>query len=209
MQVILFSLLICCCNLINLYGQNSPKPIQIGNQVWMDKNLSVKHFSNGDEIPFAKSREEWQKAGEDCTPAWSYYENSSAFAEKVGILYNWYAVTDLRGLAPKGWKIPETRDFEELISFLGGKFIAGKKLKSRQDWFRNGHGDNTTGFNAIAGGNRDMEGNYYYIVRVGNWWTKNEYDPNNGVYYYLEYKNDSFLNYGAGKSMGMSVRCIR
>ena len=44
--------------------------VKIGNQVWMDKNLNVDHFRNGDPIPQAKTKEEWTYAIENKEPAW-------------------------------------------------------------------------------------------------------------------------------------------
>lgn len=166
-----------------VYTHILQKSVSIGNQIWMSENLAVKNFRNGDPIPQAKTREEWKKANEDCTPAWSYYEHNEEFAKKVGVLYNWFAVIDPRGLAPEGWHIPTVDDVTVLSEFLGGEDIAGKKLKSNKDWFRNGHGDNTSGFNALGGGSRDMEGYFAYIVRVGLWWTVDEYNNDIARYF--------------------------
>lgn len=194
---------------VPVFGQGNIRSVKIGNQVWMGENLAVKTFRNGDKIPHARSREEWIKAGEDCTPAWTYYEHNEEFGKRVGVLYNWFAVTDPRGLAPNGWRIPGYDDFMELSQYLGGEFVAGKKLKSTKDWFRNGHGDNSSGFNAIGGGNRDLEGYFSYIVRVGLWWTVDEYDTDNAWYFYVDYADDILKKFGGGKPMGMSVRCLR
>lgn len=190
-------------------GDVSHSSVKIGNQVWMGENLAVKKFLNGDAIPHAKTKEEWIKASEECTPAWTYYEHNEDFAKRVGVLYNWFAVTDSRGLAPNGWRIPTKNDVEVLTHYLGGDEVAGKKLKSQKDWFRNGVGTNSSGFNAIGGGNRDFEGYFYYIVRVGFWWTIDEYDHDNAWYYYMEFTDDAIKKFGAGKSMGMSIRCIK
>src|SRR5688572_26341863 len=62
--------------------------IQIGNQIWMDKHLSVKTFRNGEPIPEAQSREEWKNAGIERRPAWCYYENDTGIGEKYGVMYN-------------------------------------------------------------------------------------------------------------------------
>jgi uncharacterized protein (TIGR02145 family) len=84
--------------------------IKIGTQTWAKKNLNVSTFKNGEVIPEAKTIEEWVKAGDDKKPAWCYYNNDPANDSIYGKLYNWYAVNDIRGLAPKGWHIP--RDAE-------------------------------------------------------------------------------------------------
>ena len=73
---------------------NTYKTVTIGEQTWMAENLNVSKFRNGDEIPEAKTNEEWIKAGNEGKPAWCYYENIPANGEKYGKLYNWYAVTD-------------------------------------------------------------------------------------------------------------------
>lgn len=83
----------------------------IGNQVWMMKNLDVDKFRNGTKIPQARTREEWVKAGLMKKPAWCYMYNDPVIGMKMGKLYNWYAVNDKRGLAPKGWSIPTVEDW--------------------------------------------------------------------------------------------------
>lgn len=108
--------------------------VAIGGQVWMTKNLNVATFRNGDPIPQVKTDEEWEKAGQNQQPAWCYYNNDSAKGTKYGRLYNWYAVTDPRGLAPKGYHIPSNYEWKELIYFLGGESLAGKKMKSKVGW---------------------------------------------------------------------------
>ncbi|WP_339610430.1 fibrobacter succinogenes major paralogous domain-containing protein [uncultured Planktosalinus sp.] len=193
----------------NSQNTDEIKGIAIGNQIWSSKNLAVTNFKNGDPISQAKTREDWIQAGKDCTPAWSFYENQPDIAKKSGVLYNWYAVTDPRGLAPEGWRIPTKEDFSELQRFLGGKDVAGKKIKATSFWFRNGHGDNSSGFNGIGGGNRDFEGYFFYIGRVACWWTTTAYDTYNAWYFFTDYGSDAFKEYGGGKIMGMSVRSIK
>ena len=96
----------------------------------MTKNLDVATFRNGDPIPEAKSNEEWQKAGENKQPAWCYYDNDPKNGAIYGKLYNWYAVNDPRGLAPSGYHIPSDAEWTKLTDFLGGKTVAGDKMKS-------------------------------------------------------------------------------
>jgi hypothetical protein len=47
-------------------------------------------------------------------------------------LYNWYAISDPRGLAPEGWHIPVDSEWIELTNYLGGKLVAGPKLKQKE-----------------------------------------------------------------------------
>jgi uncharacterized protein (TIGR02145 family) len=106
--------------------------VTIGTQVWMTKNLDVSTFRNGDPIPQAKTEEEWKKAGENRQAAWCYYDNVPANGAKYGKLYNWYAVSDPRGLAPAGYHIPSDAEWTKLEDYLGSD--AGTKMKSKSGW---------------------------------------------------------------------------
>ena len=142
-------LLIGCAN--SLF-KDSYKEVVIEKQAWMEKNLDVNKFRNGDAIALVNTEENWGKAIHDKKPAMCYYNFDIANADKYGALYNWYAVNDSRGLAPEGWRIPTDKDWENLISNLEGEKFAGPKLKSTVGWSRNGNGNNESGFNAYPSG---------------------------------------------------------
>jgi len=110
------------------------KTVTIGTQVWMKENLNVSTFRNGDPISEAKTAEEWKAAGEAKQPAWCYYDNDPKNGAKYGKLYNWYAVNDPRGLAPVGWHVPTSDEWEILIDYLGGYQEAVVKIKSKIGW---------------------------------------------------------------------------
>ena len=106
------------------------KEIKIGQQVWMVENLNVDKFRNGEIIPEAKTDAEWKKAAENKQAAWCYYNNDSSNGTKYGKLYNWYAVNDPRGLAPKGWHIPSDKEWTDLTDYLGGIGRAGARRQN-------------------------------------------------------------------------------
>ena len=112
------------------YAQN----VTIGTQVWATKNLDVSVFRNGDPIPEVKTDAEWTAAGENKQPAWCYFKNDSINYKKYGKLYNCWAIRDKRILAPEGYHIPSENEWRILISFLGGREIAGEKMKSQSGW---------------------------------------------------------------------------
>jgi len=149
--------------------------VTIGTQVWMTKNLDVTTFRNGDPIPQAKTDAEWQRAGKNQQPAWSYYNNDPANGAKYGKLYNWYAVNDLRGLAPKGWHVPSDDEWTILHDYLGSD--AGAKMKSKTGWNENGNGTNSSGFSGLPGGGRNDGGAVNGIGHVGYWWSSSEALP--------------------------------
>jgi uncharacterized protein (TIGR02145 family) len=187
--------------------------LRIGNQEWMPSNLSVNAFRNGDPIPRIRSAGEWFKAAEEGRPAWCYYEDNPANGAKYGKLYNYHAVSDSRGLAPEGWRIPDEDDWNQLADYLGGPAIAGLKLKSVDGWLTDNAGGNASGFSALPGGFRGgsyMGTNFMDVGKLAIWWTYS--DTSTGNYpsqRSVNYRSDGFFvtNDFAGK--GCSVRCLR
>jgi uncharacterized protein (TIGR02145 family) len=186
------------------YNLNS---VKIGNQVWMIENLNVDRFRNGDLIPEAKTKEEWNKAGEERRPAWCYYENDQANGAKYGKLYNWYAVKDSRGLAPAGYHIPTGDEWTTLSDLLGGETIAGNKMKSTTGWIKNGNGTNSSGFSGIPGG--CVYGNFSYVGYDGYWWSSSEYDTYFAHSRNLDFNKENLFREYSDKGGGLSVRCLR
>lgn len=198
---------------------NGYDAIQIGEQVWMQKNLDVDHFQNGDNIPEAKTLEEWIEACKSEQPVWCYYGFKKK--SKYGKLYNWYAVNDPRGLAPKGWEIPGNEEWDELVQYLGGYEEANIKMQSKSGWLKevyetelyNPNGTNSSGFCAFPVGELYSSSQNMTILNfVGSgywtkWWSSTVVDDEMvyGVdlrYNSVEITKDNF------KPCGFSVRCV-
>jgi len=131
MKKVILSIGIIATTVLNCYSQVE-SIVKVGTQIWMSKNLNVEKFRNGETIFYAKTDEEFQKAGENKQAAWCYYENNPENGIKYGKLYNWYAVIDPRGLAPKGWHIPKEAEWKTLENFL--KTDLGIKMKNTNGW---------------------------------------------------------------------------
>lgn len=102
------------------------KTVKIGNQVWMAENLRATRYRNGDTIPNILDNKKWSKdtLGAYCDPN-NYGENAAIY----GRLYNYYAISDPRGLAPEGWHIATIDDWRTLIVGLGDEVEAWTKLQ--------------------------------------------------------------------------------
>lgn len=187
---------------------NSYKVVKIGNQLWTASNSNVSTFRNGDTIPHVKSAEEWQKAGENEQPAWCYYDNESSNEEKYGKLYNWYAVTDERGIAPEGWRVPTDEDWKTLEKTLGGVEKAGEALKSKTEWTKK-VGKNSSGFSALPGGYRNYKGDFDSKGKYGAFWSSSESVDNMAWYRYLFDDNNLLNRLNFSKEDGMSVRWVK
>ena len=188
---------------VNLAYENE---IKIGNQIWTTKNLDVETYRNGDAILQVKSTEEWDSLS---TGAWCYYEDKGENGTKYGKLYNWYAVNDPRGLAPKGYHIPTDQEWTILADYLDGESKAGTKMKSTNGWVNNGNGTNTSGFEGFPGGYRCNYGSFSGIGEIGIWWSLSEATTYN-VWIRLMVSNFGHLERGGYDwPQGHSVRCLR
>jgi len=192
-------------------GDRTPDIVVIGSQTWTSNNLDVATFRNGDAIPQAKTDEEWEAAGVNKQPAWCYFENDIDIANgtKCGKLYNWHAVNDARGLAPTGYHIPTDEEWTVLSTFLGGKDVAGKKMKSSLGWSGNGNGNNSSGFSGLPGGSRFSYGFFFFVGTNGIWWSASEFVESGAWAWGLSAANSYLYRYGSAKGSGFSVRCVK
>jgi len=185
------------------------KSVKIGNQIWMQENLNVDRFRNGELIPHAKTTEEWVLAGNNKQAAWCYYDNDPENGKLYGKLYNWYAVNDPRGLAPEGWHVPSDKEWDVLINYLGGKELAGIKMKNTTGWYNNGNGNNKSGFTGLPGSDRISSGRFNSVDSSSCWWSSTEYDAYFAWFRFLNYNNGNVFRFYNGKGRGFSVRCLR
>lgn len=198
---------------------HAQKEVMIGKQIWMQSNLNVNKFRNGDFIPEAKTPEEWKKAAEDKKPAWCHFENNKKNSKKFGKLYNYYAVIDPRGLAPNGWHIPTDNEWTQLTDFLGGANIAGNKMRSTSGWVagegtQDANGTDESGFCGKPGGHRYSTGGWPEfgaggILGYGYWWSSSENDSINAWIRYLVNGASEVIRVDYAKANGFSVRCVK
>ena len=181
--------------------------VQIGSQVWKTKNLNVSHYRNGDIIPQVTDPTEWANL---TTGAWCYYNNDPANGSSYGKLYNWYAVNDLRGIAPVGWHVPTDADWTVLTTFLGGEAYAGGMMKSTTGWNSPNTGaNNGSHLTGLPSGLRTQNGIYASLGSCTYIWATTEFDSTKGIVRGL-YNNYNLVSRTLPlKLFGCSVRCIK
>lgn len=191
---------------------NVYKTITIGTQTWMAENLRTTKYRNGESIPEVTSNTEWKNL---TSGAYSNYGNTSdvdAIAT-FGRLYNWFAVTDSRNLAPTGWHVATDADWTTLTTFLGGESVAGGKLKETgtTHWNSPNTGaDNSTGFTALPAGRREYtDGSFINIGFNGFWWTSSAYNPDYSWYRQINYDGAIVNPANFHKQYGFAIRCVK
>ena len=183
--------------------------VKIGTQEWATANLNVTTFRNGDTIPEAESKEEWEKASNEGKPAWCYYNGKASNGKKYGKLYNGYAVTDVRSLAPAGWHLAPVYEWITLINFLGGENAAGYKMKNISGWEDNGNGDNHSHFSALPGGFRLNDGTYDEVGKSGYFWPFDLENNMTSMVYNLYSSGSGIIHIKYHKGCGFSCRCMK
>lgn len=187
------------CNPIDTDG-NSYETIQIGDQLWMAENLKTTHYNNGQSLLF----------GNHGSGAYQYPNNEPNNVDLYGNAYNYYAASDERGLCPGGWHVPSIQDFQILVTFLGGQWEAGGKLKDSglEYWESPNTGaTNESGFTALPAGGAHSDHHFPYFGQSARFWATNESGDNilglNHTSSTAEITREHALN------EGYSIRCIQ
>jgi uncharacterized protein (TIGR02145 family) len=193
---------------------NSYQTVTIGGQVWMKENLNTKKYNDGSAIPLVKDNIVWQDL---TTGGYCYYNNdSSAYENIYGALYNWYAVNTGK-LCPTGWHVPTEAEWLAQIVYLRSDGVAtfaeGIALKSTSGWGNNGNGTNDYGFAALPGGSRWRYGNggnsqFKLLSTNGYWWSSTGTgDTAKGRT--MSSDNDGAGLLSASMNHGTSIRCLK
>lgn len=186
---------------------NSYKTVKIGNQTWMAENLRVTRYRNGDLLNYTP--EEWYWGGDN--GAYCYYLNDNNLALTYGCLYNWWAISDPRNIAPVGWHVPTEEEWNSLIAYLGGSDVAGGKMKEAGmvHWSTcNTGATNSSGFTALPGGCRDKDCHYGEMTSSAYFWSSTQYTY--GIRVYGIYNCQEVVQPMLFSSIfGLSIRCIK
>jgi len=185
-------LLIFLC--VPLIGLGQGNTVKIGSQIWTSQNLDIDRFRNGDIIPKAESKEEWLRASYKEDPIWCYYKFDDNYSH-LGKLYNYYCISDEREIAPKGFKVPDFRDFYELITYLnplitienldkGFMSVAGSLMSNDTIFWNNRCNNISSGLDIIgSGGYEPLVGDF----QPDNW---KEIKNKSYIWLYTDFPND-------------------
>ena len=193
---------------------NIYKTVTIGTQTWIAENLRTTKYNDGTAISNVIGATEWANLK---TGAYCNYNNTTNTDNiaTYGRLYNWYAVNTGK-LAPKGWHVPTDAEWTQLTDYLGETGVVGGKLKETGTslWSSpNTKATNESGFTALPGGWRGIEGSYCLVGIQASWWSSTELQTctdcvwDRSMFYDLPIVS---RNGNSGKKMaGFSVRCVK
>lgn len=204
-------IILCLC----IIGMTKPKEItgdtvMIGELEWRTSNLSEVKFANGDPLECVGSTEEWLIAVQENKPAYCYFDFDSSNSETYGVFYNYHAITDPRGLAPDGWRVPTRADLEKLTETTGK--LCSRSLRSKRGWDDEGTrfaGSDNFGFNACASGIISTEGKFLNQGRIAQFWIKDKPFDRKGYCFQVESFQDECQLLTATTGTGLSIRLVR
>lgn len=197
----------------------SYKLVKVGTQYWMAENLRTMLYRDGTPITNHLSKKEWLK---DTKGAVTAYDDDYNNIETMGGLYNWYAVTNNKGLAPEGYRVSTDEDWAMMAKYLDpqnyGLDEYGAResetiaplLKSKEGWKEGGNGNDLSGLNILPFGSTSESKymDYSGKERQAYIWTSTAYDNKTAMFRRLYY-DETFLNrWYENKTFGYSVRCL-
>lgn len=185
--------------------------VRIGSQEWMTTDLRTTTFQNGDKIKYAQSIEEWNLACSKEIPAYCIYEVENA---KTNVyLYNHYAITDPRRLAPMNMKVPSSSDWKKLSAYIKKNNIEVRDVKS---WRKQERVASKVNFNAVPTGFRKPmpiyrpNMNFYGYGEFAAWWSTSPGPYGSAERVVLTSNSDSLSIYSyTNKESGFAVRLIK
>ncbi len=195
-------------NPVSDIDDNVYQTVKVGDNIWMAENLKVNRYQNGDSIANITDSATWVGLS---TGAWCEYNNDHSNGEKFGKLYNFFAVSDKRGLAPKGWHVATKEEWNKLRDYFAGgtQEVNGKIYTSIIV------NNNMMNFKLNAGV-RSSENFYDGDNSFSFYWTSKAYDENNGAIYWKHENGSNGLLITSGGSWyennkinGCSVRCVK
>ena len=162
------------------------KTVTIGTQTWMAENLNYD------------------------TGATNCYDGREYLCTIYGGLYKWGAAMVV---CPSGWHLPDTTEWNMLITAVGGESTAGRMLKSTSGWDdfhgENGNGTDAYSFAVLPAGY--YWGNvldYLYEGSFTRIWSSTGY-RNTGSAYYMRVNGGDDASLYYGENFKFSVRCVK
>lgn len=202
---------------------NHYEVVQIGSQIWMAENLKTTKYRDGSVIPNVLDSATW---GSTTSDAWCDFHNDTAEGAYYGHLYNWYAASDSRNIAPVGWHVASNAEWNIMEKFVdntvdttafgGTGLFIGRILKegcnTRWQYYDSTAGWNSAGFTALCTNFRTASGSWSQAPNNNHddfFWTATSYNANMAwgkSFRWCTRDIYSFFNFDRA---GSSVRCIK
>jgi len=180
--------------------------VKIGDQVWLKENLNVTHYNDGTKIPNVTDNSAWMNLE---TGAYCDFNNDPEISKVYGRLYNAYSVYTGK-LAPAGWHVANDDDWISMFDFINRDGGALKEAGIKHWQSPNTGATNTTGFTAIANGERSSQNGRFVDFNIWSAsWSATPYSYGSMIVFLSH--NDAVIHsqYAYSVKVGAGVRLIK
>jgi uncharacterized protein (TIGR02145 family) len=152
---------------------------------------------------------EWTTANLNVNTSPSYcYDDAEPNCRRYGRLYTWESAQRGCQSLGDGWRLPTDDEWRQMASHYGG--VGNDSPANGKAAYTALLNGGTSGFDAVLGGNRSIDGKYDRLERHGIYWTVSEIDPGTAPFYNFGKGSQALYRGVQGeKQMAVSVRCIR
>jgi uncharacterized protein (TIGR02145 family) len=163
--------------------------------------------------PFASQRmpdgKQWTTENLNVDTGFSYcQQDAEQNCRRYGRLYTWEAAQQGCRALGDGWRLPTNDEWRQMAKHFGG--VRDDSDDAGKSAFTALLVGGNSGFNALLGGNRSLNGQYERLEAHGFYWTASESDAANAWFYNFGKGGQALNRHGDGEKWGaFSVRCIR
>jgi len=152
---------------------------------------------------------QWTTTNLNVNVAPSYcYEDDEQNCRQYGRLYTWDSAKRGCQSLGDGWRLPTDDEWRQLAKHYGG--VSQDSEEGGKAAYKALFSGGSSGFNAVLGGGRAVDGEYARLEAHGFYWTATEDGPG-GAFFYNFAKSKLALHRqdGGEKLRAFSVRCIK
>lgn len=136
------------------------------------------------------------------------YEDAELNCRRYGRLYTWESARRGCQSLGDGWRLPTDDEWRGMAKHYGG--VGGDAADNGRAAYTALLIGGTSGFNAVLGGNRSVDGHYARLEAHGFYWTTSDNDPASAPFYNFAKGRQALYRQNEGeKQMAISVRCVR
>jgi uncharacterized protein (TIGR02145 family) len=136
------------------------------------------------------------------------YDDAEVNCRRYGRLYTWESARRACESLGEGWRLPTNDEWRQLAEHYGG--LLEESSERGKSAFKELIVGGSSGFNAVLGGGRDLDGQYARLNAHGFYWTASESGAGTAWLYNFGKGMQALNRHNDGeKQRAFSVRCVR
>jgi uncharacterized protein (TIGR02145 family) len=168
-------------------------------------------LASGAELPSKRMADgkTWTTRNLNVDVASSYcYDGAEANCRQYGRLYTWESARRACPPLGDGWRLPTNDEWQRLAGYYDG--LLEESPDRGKATFKALMTGGSSGFDAVFGGGRNLDGEYARLDAHGFYWTATESDAATAWFYNFGKGGQALNRHSDGeKQRAFSVRCVR